>query len=284
MARRRFSDRMQSATATWASRLAIFALVVAVLSVIVIRSELLEIGPSLATFGAALAFACLAIVLALASFVGIWRHGQTGLGSALLALLLGGALLPYPAYLAYRGYKTPAMTDVTTSPADPPRFDVIARLRERGNERPVPVSETQRATIADLEPLQLQASAQVAYDAALAVVAKRKWRVVDARAPIAGRREGTIEAVARSPIMGFRDDVVIRVRSAAANGARIDIRSSARHPFLDFGGENAVRVRALIDEIDEATSAMQARLEKEAERAAEKAAATPAKRQPPARR
>ena len=89
--------------------------------------------------------------------------------------------------------------------------------------------------------------------AALAVVNKRKWRVVDARAPQAGRREGHIEAVARTPIMGFRDDVSIRVR-AETDGARIDARSSSRYGSFDFG-TNASRVRGLMNEIEDAIRA-----------------------------
>ena len=76
------------------------------------------------------------------------------------------------------------------------------------------------------------------------VITKRKWRIVDARAPLAGRRDGRIEAVARTPILGFRDDVVVRVRSDP-DGARIDIRSTSRYGRHDFG-TNASRVVALV--------------------------------------
>src|SRR5262249_49173071 len=68
-----------------------------------------------------------------------------------------------------------------------------------------------------------------------------------------GRRDGYIEAVARTLIMGFRDDVAIRVR-AVGQGARIDIRSASRYGRHDFG-TNAARVKALLDDIDEVASA-----------------------------
>jgi len=85
------------------------------------------------------------------------------------------------------------------------------------------------------------------------VITKRKWRVVDARPPQAGRRDGLIEAVARTPIMGFRDDVVVRVRPAR-EGARVDIRSASRYGRSDLGA-NASRIRALIEDIDDAAGA-----------------------------
>jgi uncharacterized protein (DUF1499 family) len=81
------------------------------------------------------------------------------------------------------------------------------------------------------------------------VITKRKWRIVDARAPQTGRREGRIEAVARTPIMGFRDDVVVRVR-AAEDGARVDVRSASRYGQHDFGA-NASRIRSLTSDIDD---------------------------------
>ena len=52
---------------------------------------------------------------------------------------------------------------------------------------------------------------QRAYEVTLALVAKRKWLVIDERPPQLPRRIGRIEAVARTPIMGFREDVSIRI-------------------------------------------------------------------------
>ena len=93
---------------------------------------------------------------------------------------------------------------------------------------------------------------KLVYDIALALVTKRKWHVVDARPPAAGRRDAVIEAVARTPIMGFRDDVVIRV-SATGDGARVDMRSASRYGLHDFGA-NAARIRSLLEDIDDAVS------------------------------
>jgi uncharacterized protein (DUF1499 family) len=249
-----FGDEPVSRLATWSGRLALFALAVAVLSVIILRSGLLEIVPALATFAAALIFAGLAVLLALASFVVIWRQGLAGLGYALLALFLGLLLLAYPSYLGYRASKLPAIFDITTDPANPPRFDVLARLRPRGrsNYPGAATAEQQRAAYPDIVPLQLAVPPKLAYDVALALTSKRKWLLVDTRPPAAGRREGVIEAVARTPIMGFRDDVVIRV-SPVGQGSRVDVRSASRYGLHDFG-TNASRVRALLEDIDDGVS------------------------------
>ncbi len=78
-------------------------------------------------------------------------------------------------------------------------------------------------------------------------------RVIDARAPQSSAvRDGIIEAVARTPILGFRDDVVVRIRPTI-DGVRIDVRSASRYGRHDLG-TNAKRVRSLIEDIDDVLS------------------------------
>jgi uncharacterized protein (DUF1499 family) len=253
MARRpTFGDEPKSRLAVWSGRFGLFALAVAALSVIILRSGLLEIVPALATFAAALFFAALAILFAFASFVTIWRQGLAGLRNAILGLFIGLLLLAYPAYLGMRAAKLPMIYDITTDPDNPPRFDALARLRPRDRIE-YPGGKTaalQRAAYSDITPLQLSVPPKAAYDIALALISKRKWRLADSRPPAAGRRDAIIEAVAQTMIMGFRDDVVVRV-SPMGPGSRVDVRSASRVGLHDFGA-NASRVRALLEDIDDA--------------------------------
>jgi uncharacterized protein (DUF1499 family) len=255
MARRpSFGDEPKSRLAVWSGRFGLFALVVAALSVIILRSALLEIEPSLATFAAALVFAALAILMAFASFIVIWRQGLAGLRSAVLGLFLGLMLLAYPSYLGYRATKLPAISDITTDPENPPRFDALARLRprERNNYPGAKTAALQRAAYGDIAPLQLSVPPKTIYDVTLALITKRKWRVVDPRPPTPGRRDAVIEAVAQTLIMGFRDDVVVRISPLGQGGSRVDVRSASRYGLHDFGA-NASRVRALLEDIDDAS-------------------------------
>src|SRR5258707_8767052 len=82
------------------------------------------------------------------------------------------------------------------------------------------------------------------------LVHKRKWVVIDERTPQPRRRIGRIEAVARTPIMGFREDVSIRV-TPDGDDSRVDIRSSSRYFESDLGS-NASRVAKLIDDLNSA--------------------------------
>jgi uncharacterized protein (DUF1499 family) len=254
MARRpSFGDEPKSRLAIWSGRFGLFALAVAALSVIILRSGILEIEPSLATFAAALLFAVLAILFAFASFVTIWRQGLAGLRSALLGLFLGLLLLGYPSYLGYRATQLPAITDITTDPDNPPRFEALARLRPRGriDYLGAKTAALQRAGYADIVPLQLSVPPKAAYDVTMAIITKRKWRVVDARPPAPGRRDSVIEAVAQTLIMGFRDDVVVRISPLGQGSSRVDVRSASRVGLHDFGA-NASRVRSLLEDIDDA--------------------------------
>jgi len=257
VARRRLAEEPVSRLAIWSRRLALFGVAVVLLAIVIVNLGFLDPVPAIATLAGALFFAFIAILLALGAFVMIWREGFRGLGLAVAALAIGLAMLAYPGYLAYRFYRLPPINDITTDAADPPRFEAIARLRPRG-ANPVAyaggeVTQLQRRFYGDIEPLLVSVTPQEAYEAAMAVITKRKWRVVDARAPQAGRREGRIEAVARTPIMGFRDDIVVRVRPAE-DGARVDMRSASRYGRHDFGA-NASRIRSLSEDIDDIAGA-----------------------------
>jgi uncharacterized protein (DUF1499 family) len=269
MARRRITEQPTSRLAIWSRRLALFSLAATFIAIIVVRSGALEIVPALSTLGGALALALLAILLAFGAAVSIWKDGVGGIGESVTGLLIGLVLIAYPLYVGVKAYKLPAIYDITTDPIDPPRFDAIARLRPR-DANPVTyaglyTAEQQRTAYSDIEPDMTSVSPQEAYDAALKVITRRKWHVVDARPPQGtAPRDGLIEAIARTPILVFRDDVAVRVR-ATHDGARIDVRSASRYGRHDLG-TNAARVRSLIEDIDDvlATPAKGEKSEKQA--------------------
>jgi uncharacterized protein (DUF1499 family) len=255
---RRIKADPTSRLAIWALRIAVFAIAVVLLGIVIVRSGILEIIPSLAAFGGGLLLAAIAMVFALGAFIVIWREGLQGFGMAITAFLIGAAILGYPAYLGARAYRLPAIYDITTDPIDPPRFEAVARLRPR-EANPIlyaglRAAELQKAAYPEIEPLIVAVTPQIAYDAAVQVMTKYKWRIVDARAPLSGRRDGRVEAVARTPILGFRDDVVVRIRQDS-DGARVDIRSTSRYGRHDFG-TNAKRIVALAEAIDDAAGAI----------------------------
>ncbi|MGH7247497.1 MAG: DUF1499 domain-containing protein [Pseudomonadota bacterium] len=268
MGRRRIAEQPISRLAVWSRRLALFSLAATFVAIIIVRSGALDIVPALSTLAGALVLAVVAILLAFGAIIVIWREGLDGLRHAIAAALVGLALIAYPAYLGMKAYRLPAIYDVTTDPIDPPQFDAIARLRPR-DANPIAyqglyAAEQQHAAYPDIEPEDTTATPRQAFDVAMKVVTRRRWRIVDARPPAAGggsrsfetgppqdpsALDGIIEAVVRTPILGFPEDVVVRVR-ATRDGARIDVRSASRYGRNDIGS-NAQRVQDLISDIDE---------------------------------
>jgi hypothetical protein len=256
---RRFSAPYQSepvsSLATWARSLAVFSVVAVLVSIAIVRFGFLEVKPALTTFFGALVFAGLSIVVSFAAFVAIWRNGSRGLSRILLALLIDAVVLAYPIYLGLQYRKLPPIHDITTDPIDPPRFEALARLRTGDGTNTAVYAglysaEQQRLAYPDIETVELEVPAQRAYEVTRALVTKRKWLVIDERAPQPPRRIGRIEAVARTPVMGFREDVSIRI-TPDAEGSRVDIRSSSRYFESDLGS-NAARVSDLIEDINRA--------------------------------
>jgi uncharacterized protein (DUF1499 family) len=262
---RRFSAPYQSepfsGLATWARNLAVFSVVAVLVSILIVRFGFLEMKPALATFFGALGLAGLSILIGLAGFAAIWQNGTRGMSRILLAFLIDAVVLAYPAYLFYQYRRLPPIHDITTDPIDPPRFEALARLRsgEGTNTAAYPGlydAERQRQAYPDIEPVELELPVDRAYAIALQLVNKRKWLVIDERAPAPPRRIGRIEAVARTPIMGFREDVSIRVVPDGED-SRVDIRSSSRYSYYFESdlGSNAARITKLIDDLNTAAEA-----------------------------
>ena len=259
---RRFSAPYQSepvsSLASWARNLAVFAVVAVVVSIIIVRFDFLEMKPALATFFGGLAIAGLSILFGLAGFAAIWQNGSRGMARILLAFLIDGAILAYPAYQALLYRKLPPIHDITTDPIDPPRFDALSRLRTGDGTNTAVYAglysaEQQRHFYPDIEPIELEIPVDRAYAIARQLVIKRKWTIIDEREPQPPRRMGRIEAVARTPIMGFREDVSIRV-VPDGDDSRVDIRSASRYFESDLGS-NAARVTKFIDDLNTAADA-----------------------------
>ena len=261
MARRFYAPYQKepvSRLASWARNLAVFSAIAVLVSILIVRFGFLEVKPALATFFGALGCAGLSILLGFAAFAAIWQNGSRGMGRILVAFLINAMVLAYPAYLAYQYRTLPHIYDITTDAVDPPAFEALARLRNGEGTNPAIYAglysaELQRQTYPDIEPIHLETPAQRAYQLALRLVQRRKWLIIDEQAPRAPRMIGHIEAVARTPIMGFREDVAIRV---VPNGddSRVDIRSASRYFDSDLGS-NAARISKFTDDLNAAVDA-----------------------------
>lgn len=164
-------------------------------------------------------------------------------GSLGLALVCGLVALYLPWQWGRQAKSVPAIHDISTDLADPPKFVAILPLRT-GALNPSDyggpeVAAAQRQAYPDIQPLTLALPPDAAFERALAAARDMGWELV-ASDPAAHR----IEATDTTFWFGFKDDVVVRVTAEGA-GSRVDVRSLSRVGKSDVG-TNAKRIRAYL--------------------------------------
>lgn len=175
--------------------------------------------------------------------------GLTGqpVNSARLAIVLGlGALLIAGSFMAGTMSGGAPIHDLSTDTLDPPQFVAVASLRS-ASDNPVEYSGAETAALQkeaypDLEPIVLLDPRTFVFETALAVAEDMGWEIV-----ASDLAEGRIEATATTPFVGFKDDVVIRIRARSAQTV-VDVRSKSRVGRGDMG-VNANRIREFSEKL-----------------------------------
>jgi len=177
-------------------------------------------------------------VAALAGLV-VWLRRRKGGAAVLLGLILSLPVAGLGAAFEITARTTPPINDISTDTEDPPVFWFTATP----SDYPAQNAEPQRAAYPDVRPLELPISADDAFSAALALVEDRGWEVLSA-----DPAESQIEAIAKSRLFGFEDEVAIRV-TETDTGTRIDMRSRSRLGQIDRGA-NARRIEAFLADLE----------------------------------
>ncbi|MDX1567320.1 MAG: DUF1499 domain-containing protein, partial [Longimicrobiales bacterium] len=150
-----------------------------------------------------------------------------------------------------QGASVPAIHDITTDTADPPRFDAIVELRGdaanpltygAGMESPEELARLQEEAYPEIESLRTDLAVEEAVARTVEVLQAQGHEVVN--------REiedgvGRVEAVATTFWFAFQDDVVVRIRRANG-GSVVDVRSVSRMGQSDLG-KNAERIREFLE-------------------------------------
>ena len=190
------------------------------------------------------------LTAALISFVGLIsaatqkRRRDFILGSVGLLIGLSSAWVPWSWLQTARS--VPPIHDITTDTENPPQFVKILPLR-RGASNPTEyggpeVAAQQRAGYPDFAPAWLPVAPDTAFERALEAARKMGWQIV-----AANLQEKRIEATDTTFWFGFKDDIVVRITSAAG-GSRIDVRSVSRVGKGDVG-TNARRIGKFLERL-----------------------------------
>ena len=248
--------RFQLLAAQLALATLLLALVAALLAVGGVRLGLMPFGSGFSIMTAATVLGLLALALALAwLFCALKSNHGAGKRAGLIALLGSLALLFPPLHTVYLGMTSPAIHDATTNPEDPPQFVALAKRQPGmnppaydGNMQITFQGETNTAAYmlhtyyaALTKPYaRLLTSTEKLFAPALDTARRMGWTIVDS-----SEKDGRIEATDKSFWFGQTADIVIRVQTAGALGARLDIRSQSERDSRDFGS-NLARLTAYL--------------------------------------
>ncbi|MGD9785706.1 MAG: DUF1499 domain-containing protein [Hyphomicrobiaceae bacterium] len=245
--------RVEGATAgpRWTARIALFALVLLITAILLHRFLGLRTPVFLTLVQLVLAAAAVSLLIGLFSAVRIWRHGGQGTARILTGAAVSLGLLAWPLAYVPKMRQLPMINDVTTAPGNPPKFEELAGGRARpanGAGYTAAFAVAQAAAYPDLKTMRIERSAEETFDVVQEAVRRQKLKIVREQPPTAENdRTGVIEATDRTLIVGFYDDIAIRVGGSDSE-ALVDLRSASRFGRHDFG-RNAERLRALMREI-----------------------------------
>ncbi|WP_439101983.1 DUF1499 domain-containing protein [Congregibacter sp.] len=226
-----------SAWIHWPGYFAWFFLLMLALSVLIVRSGNWQQGLLMCAIAGLLSALVLAF-MAVQSLLPRWRDERRRIFKGALPALPGAAFL----LLAMQGGAAPPIHNISTDLQDPPAFTRIVELRG-DSSNPLALTEEvieqQRQAYPDLGTIESPRSYASSYNLALTTARELGWEIVHE-----DPNGGFVEAVDTTPIMQFKDDVVIRVRTNA-EGSLIDLRSVSRVGVSDLGA-NAQRIRDFV--------------------------------------
>ena len=246
------STIIEAPLARWSNRIAIFSASLIVVGVVLHRLTSFPTRVALNLFAVGAAGAGLAMLAGLIALVQIWRRGFGGAGKAAFGVLLPLLLMAWPLTFLPALINLPPINDVTTDVASPPQFVALAKART-GEANPAAYPgerfalEQQKAYPA-LRTFYVDRGVEEANGLVEEAVRKLRWRVA-ASEPPAGKqaKSGTLEATDLTTVLGFPDDVIVRVEGNDTS-ARVDVRSASRYGLADMG-QNATRVRRFLAEL-----------------------------------
>lgn len=243
-------------SARWTSRVAFFSAALLISAVVLHRLFAMPTPIALNLFKVAFAGAVLSLVLAALAIARLWQEGGIGRARVIAGIVTAFLLLLWPLIYLPTVLELPTINDVTTDRVDPPRFEVLARSRSPGaNSADYPgqsFAVLQARAYPDLEGLRIRRSVVEAFALSADALRRLGLTIVREQPPdLDSGQPGLIEAVDQTLIMGFLDDVVVRVMSppeGERGEARIDVRSASRYGQHDLG-QNAERLRRILKEI-----------------------------------
>ena len=249
--------RFQLLAAQLALATMVLAAFAALLAVAGVRLGMMPLASGFSVMIAAMALGLMALVLALI-WLGLALANNQGAGkrAGMIALLGSLALLWPPLHTVYLGLTSPAIHDATTNPEDPPQFVALAKARQPGMNPPgydgdIQIRFRGETNTAAYMLHTYYASLTKPYARLLTSKSKLFWHAFETAKKMGwtiadySEKDCRIEATDKSFWFCQTADIVIRVQTSGAVGARLDARSQSESGARDFGS-NIARLTAYL--------------------------------------
>lgn len=135
---------------------------------------------------------------------------------------------------------TPRMNDITTDLTHPPQFSSM------DSEYPEAFKELMQKYYPKFDGLVVNKAASDTFQGVQDVIQKQTTWEVTKTDP----EQKTIEAIAVSPLLKIKEDVVVRLTPISDQQTKIDIRSRSRFGDSDFGS-NAKRILIFLSQCED---------------------------------
>ncbi|NIB44416.1 DUF1499 domain-containing protein [Pseudomaricurvus alkylphenolicus] len=232
----------------WLTRMQWSALVLLILVIAGHKLDLLSFSMLRQGLMVSMAAMLLGAVIALGVMAwAILKKRRDWMLPALIGVLVPALPLGVMMLTVGKGFEVPPIHDISTDLNVPPEFVAARKARQTGENSldhgGEKVARQQRQAYPDLESLSLDADAAKVFVLVRQLVEQRGWELlrVDEESLV-------LEAMEETAIMGFKDDVVVRV-TEVASGAVVDMRSVSRVGVSDLGA-NAQRIRLFLRDLE----------------------------------
>lgn len=197
----------------------------------------------------AFALGTIAILLAMLGLKALWKNAAIGGRRSFFALLMAAPIVSTGLLAAVYSQITPRISDVSTDVTDPPHFLFATRNTGIDNQLEPPKLNSQaQAEYAGLSGRRYSLSADLVSVRISSLVEANGWKAATPFPVRNGQNEWLIEAEVRTPVLGFRDFVAIRV-TEEGEAAYVDMRSASGFGQADLGA-NANRIRRFMKDLD----------------------------------
>lgn len=232
------------AAARIARQAGVVSVPVLIIGALLHRFAIIDTPALYSVLAAGFGLALVAVVAGAGALAILWHHGGVGASDAFRGVVVGLVALA-PAVLAIVAIVLyPRLNDVSTDVDSPPSL-----LRPLGlADTRVSDFARQQEAYPDIVPRRFPIGTAELYAAVRAVADARGWTIVREVAPAMNDDSGDLWVEARTLLIGFTDDMAIRIRRDPI-GSRLDLRSASRYGLHDLGA-NARRIRSFLASLD----------------------------------